>query len=149
MNLEEVMRNGVRRKKRKRIGRGPGSGQGKTAGKGQKGQKSRSGYSRRYAFEGGQMPIARRVPKKGFNNKWRVEYEVINLDQIDSRFAEGATVSPATIREAGLLKNSSARIKILGRGELTKKVTVEAHGFSATARSQIEASGGKVVEVGP
>ena len=148
MNLDQVMRNAGRRKKRKRIGRGPGSGQGKTAGKGQKGPKSRSGYSRRYAFEGGQMPIARRVPKKGFNNKWRVEYEVINLDQIDARFAEGATVSPATIREVGLLKNPSARIKILGRGELTKKVTVEAHRFSATARSRIEASGGKVVEVG-
>jgi large subunit ribosomal protein L15 len=148
MNLDQVMRNAVRRKKRKRIGRGPGSGHGKTSGKGQKGQKSRSGYSRRYAFEGGQMPIARRVPKKGFNNKWRVEYEVINLDQIDARFEDGSTVSPATIREAGLLKSTSARIKILGRGELTKKVTVEAHRFSATARSRIEASGGKVVEVG-
>ena len=148
MNLDQVLRQAGRRKKRKRIGRGPGSGQGKTAGKGQKGQKSRSGYSRRHAFEGGQMPIARRVPKRGFNNKWRVVYEVINLDQIDSRFEDGATVSPASIRAAGLVKNRSALIKILGRGELTKKITVEAHRFSATARSGIEASGGKVVEVG-
>jgi len=131
---------------RKRIGRGPGSGTGKTAGRGMNGQKSRSGYSRKRAFEGGQMPINRRIPKRGFTNKWRVEYTVINLAAI-----EGLGIDEVTLEhmiEAGLVKGIQPLVKILGDGELTRPVTVHAHRFSKTAMEKIEKSKGKAVVLG-
>ena len=131
------------KRSRKRIGRGPGSGQGKTAGKGHKGQKSRSGYSRRYGFEGGQMPLVRRIPKRGFTNIFRVEYEFVNVRDLERVFADGETVSPAGLVKQGLIRKSSSRIKILATGEITKKLVVEAHKFSGSARTKIEAAGGR------
>ena len=127
---------------RKRVGRGPGSGSGKTAGKGHKGQKSRSGYSRRYGFEGGQMPLVRRLPKRGFTNIFRVEFQVINLRDLERAFASGDAVSPEALLEKGLVRRSKQPIKVLGDGDLTKKLIVQAHKFSAAARTGIENAGG-------
>ena len=129
---------------RKRVGRGPGSGNGKTAGRGNKGAQSRSGYSYKRGFEGGQMPLHRRVPKRGFNNKdFRTEYEVVNLDQLEARFDAGATVTPETLRDSGLVNARNARIKVLARGEVSKALTVQAHKFSGKAAEKIAAAGGK------
>ena len=130
------------KKARKRIGRGPGSGTGKTAGKGHKGQKSRSGYSRRYGFEGGQMPLVRRIPKRGFYNVFRVSYQVVNLRDLERVFADGDTVSASTLVENGLVRGKRKPIKILGDGELKKKLTVQADKFSQSARAGIEKAGG-------
>jgi len=127
---------------KKRGGRGPGSGNGKTAGRGHKGAQSRSGYSYKRGFEGGQMPLHRRVPKRGFTNIFRTEYAVVNLDQIEARFDTGATVSPDTLREAGLISNRQAPIKVLARGEVTKVLNVQAHKFSGKAAEKIAAAGG-------
>ena len=127
---------------RKRVGRGPGSGSGKTAGKGHKGQKSRSGYSRRYGFEGGQMPLVRRLPKRGFTNIFRVEFQVINLRDLERVFADGDAVSPEALLEKGLVRRGTQPIKVLGDGDLTKKLVVQAHKFSAAARTGIENAGG-------
>ncbi len=127
---------------KKRVGRGPGSGNGKTAGRGHKGAQSRSGYSFKRGFEGGQMPLHRRLPKRGFNNIFRVEYAVVNLDQLESRFETGATVSPETLREAGLIHGKKLKIKVLGRGEVTKALTVQAHKFSGKAAEKLAAAGG-------
>ena len=132
---------GSRRTKR-RVGRGPASGRGKTAGRGHKGQKSRSGYSMRGGFEGGQMPLVRRVPKRGFNNPTRVEYTIMNVEQLN-RFSEGAVVSPELLKENGLLKRRTVGLKILGNGELTVSLTVRAHKFSPSAVQKIEAANGK------
>jgi large subunit ribosomal protein L15 len=129
--------------KKKRVGRGPGSGLGKTSGRGHKGAQSRSGYSFKRGFEGGQMPLHRRVPKRGFNNIFRTEYDVVNLDQIESRFDAGATVTPEALRAAGLVSDRTSLIKVLGRGEVTKALTVHAHKFSGTATEKIAAAGGK------
>jgi len=129
-------------KARKRVGRGPGSGNGKTAGKGHKGQKSRSGYSRRYGFEGGQMPLVRRIPKRGFTNIFRVEFQVVNLRDLERMFADGDTVSPETLVAKGLVRNGKLPVKVLGDGDLQKKLEVQAHKFSASARSGIEKAGG-------
>ena len=125
-----------------RKGRGAGSGNGKTAGKGHKGQKARSGGGVRPGFEGGQMPLQRRVPKRGFNNIFASEYVAINVDVLN-RFEDGAVVDAEAISKAGIVKNTRDGIKVLGRGELTKKLTVVAVGFSATAKEKIEAAGGK------
>ena len=125
-----------------RKGRGAGSGNGKTAGKGHKGQKARSGGGVRPGFEGGQMPLQRRVPKRGFNNIFASEYVAINVDVLN-RFEDGAVVDAEAISKAGIVKNTRDGIKVLGRGELTKKLTVVAAGFSATAKEKIEAAGGK------
>ena len=129
-------------KKSFRVGRGAGSGNGKTAGAGHKGQKARSGRSVRPGFEGGQMPLARRVPKRGFVNIFAKEYVGINVDVLE-KFEDGAVVDAQAIREAGIVKNSRDGIKILGRGELTKKLTVRAAAFSESAKQKIEAAGGK------
>jgi large subunit ribosomal protein L15 len=134
---------------RKRIGRGPGSGTGKTAGKGHKGQKSRSGYSRRYGFEGGQMPLVRRLPKRGFTNIFRVSYQIVHLGDLDQHFADGDTVTLTALKEKGLVRRGKRPVKILADGELSKKLTVQAHGFSASARSRIEAQGGSCEVVAP
>ena len=126
---------------KKRIGRGQGSGNGKTAGRGHKGAKSRSGFHFKRGFEGGQMPLHRRVPKRGFHNPFRTEYEVVNLDAIAEKFDAGTEVTPDTLRSHGLVAKRGL-VKVLARGELTKKLTVRAHGFSNAAVSAIEAAGG-------
>jgi large subunit ribosomal protein L15 len=126
---------------RKRVGRGPGSGHGKTAGRGNKGQKSRTGYRHQRGFEGGQMPLHRRVPKRGFTNIFRVEYDVVNLSQLD-RFDAGAAVTPETLA-AARLSGSRRPVKILGDGAIGKALTVSAHKFSASAQAKIEAAGGR------
>jgi large subunit ribosomal protein L15 len=128
---------------KKRIGRGQGSGNGKTAGRGHKGAKSRSGFKFKRGFEGGQMPLHRRVPKRGFHNPFRVEYDVINLDTLSERFAAGAVITPETLREAGLLAGGSRLLKVLARGEVSKALTVRAHKFSGKAAEKIAAAGGQ------
>lgn len=130
---------------KKRVGRGPGSGHGKTAGRGEKGQKSRSGYSSKLGFEGGQMPLHRRLPKRGFTNIFKEEFAILNLADLD-RFEAGSTVDDAKFREAGLVKGAAKKIKVLGNGEITKKLTVHADKFSKTAREKIEAAGGTCQE---
>ena len=131
---------------KKRVGRGPGSGHGKTAGRGEKGQKSRSGYSSQLGFEGGQMPLHRRLPKRGFTNIFKRERAVVNVSDLE-RFDNGATVDEAALRKAGLIKGRNDGIKILGDGKLSKKLTVQAHKFSESARKQIEAAGGTCQEI--
>ena len=131
---------------KKRIGRGQGSGQGVQAGRGHKGAKSRSGFKHKRGFEGGQMPLHRRVPKRGFNNPFRVEYAVVNLDTLVEVFDAGSDVTPELLRERGLVREKRALIKVLGRGDVTKKLTVRAHKFSETAAQKIAAAGG-VAEV--
>ncbi len=126
---------------RKRVGRGPGSGHGKTAGRGYKGQKSRTGYTHLRGFEGGQMPLHRRLPKRGFTNIFRKEYDPVNLSALD-RFEAGQEITPARLHEKGLAGKNS-RIKILGDGELKKAFTIHAHKFSASAREKIEKAGGR------
>ena len=127
---------------KKRLGRGPGSGHGKTASRGHKGAKSRSGHRFKRGFEGGQMPLHRRVPKRGFHNPFRVEYAVVNLDTLGEVFDAGSAVTPELLRERGLVRDARARIKVLGRGELSKKLTVQAHKFSGSAAGKIAAAGG-------
>ena len=126
----------------KRVGRGPGSGMGKTSTRGQKGQKSRSGVSIKPWFEGGQTPLYRRVPKRGFNNaRFRTEYAVVNLSDLN-KFNDGDVVTPASLREKGIVKDQKAGIKVLANGKLEKKVTVKAHRFSSAAVTKIEELGG-------
>ncbi|HVS16303.1 MAG TPA: 50S ribosomal protein L15 [Thermoanaerobaculia bacterium] len=131
------------RKQRKRVGRGPGSGLGKTAGRGHKGQKSRAGYSRRPGFEGGQMPLVRRVPKRGFTNIFRTEYAVVNVADL---VAFEGQVGPVELLQAGKVRRGLP-VKVLGRGDLERAVVVQAHKFSATARQKIEAAGGRCEEL--
>ena len=126
----------------KRLGRGTGSGPGKTAGKGHKGAKARSGGGKRPGFEGGQMPLVRRLPKRGFYNPFRTEYVAINVDRLEV-FEDGMTVTPVELIEYGIIKKIGDGIKIMGNGELTKKLTVQAAKFTATAKEKIEAAGGK------
>jgi large subunit ribosomal protein L15 len=127
---------------KKRIGRGQGSGSGKTASRGHKGAKSRSGFKFKRGFEGGQMPLHRRVPKRGFHNPFRVEYAVVNLDLLGLKFDAGTVVTPDLLREHGLVPGSARRVKILARGELGKALTVHAHKFSGKAAEKIAAAGG-------
>ena len=133
---------------KKRVGRGQGSGQGKTAGRGHKGAKSRSGYKFKRGFEGGQMPLHRRVPKRGFHNPFRVEYEVVNLDQLAAKFDAGALVTPELLHEKGLVPGGGRPVKILARGEVGKKLTVRAHKFSGKAAEKIQAAGGAAEAIG-
>ncbi|MBQ4452324.1 MAG: 50S ribosomal protein L15 [Clostridia bacterium] len=125
----------------KRLGRGIGSGLGKTSSKGHKGAKARSGGGKRPGFEGGQMPLTMRLPKRGFTNKWRVEYEAINVDALNI-FEDGMVVGPVELLEYGIIKKMLDGLKIMGDGELTKKLTVQASKFTATAKEKIEAAGG-------
>jgi len=129
---------------RKRIGRGPGSGQGKTAGRGSKGFWSRSGSSMNSGFEGGQMPLHRRVPKRGFTNIFKKEFWVVNLDQIEKRYETGAVVDPESLRACRLVRGARDGVKLLARGEVTKALHVKVHRISVEARKKIEAAGGKV-----
>jgi len=126
---------------KKRVGRGPGSGHGKTASRGSKGAKSRSGFRFKRGFEGGQMPLHRRVPKRGFHNPFRVEFAVVNLDTLAEVFEAGSSVTPEVLRERGLVGGSKP-VKVLGRGEIAKALTVRAHKFSGTAAQKIAAAGG-------
>jgi large subunit ribosomal protein L15 len=128
------------------VGRGPGSGHGKTSGRGHKGQLSGSGYSRKRGFEGGQMPLVRRIPKRGFTNIFRVEYTVINLDRL-AKIGK-SEIGPKDMVEAGLIKKESELVKVLGRGELASAKTVHAHQFSASATKKIEDKGGRAVTIG-
>jgi large subunit ribosomal protein L15 len=130
------------RKKRKRVGRGEGSGRGKTAGKGNKGQRARSGPKSSRGYEGGQMPLQRRVPKRGFKNIFKKEYEVLNVDRLNV-FEQGTEVTPELLGQAGIVKLNREGVKILGNGEISVGLTVRAHRFSASAKEKIEKAGGK------
>lgn len=133
---------------RKRVGRGPGSGHGKTASRGTKGAQSRSGFRYKRGFEGGQTPLHRRVPKRGFHNIFRIEYAIVNLDTLAQVFEAGSAVTPELLRERGLVRRANARIKVLGRGEIAKNLTIRAHKFSGSAREKIAAAGGKAEVIG-
>jgi len=130
------------RKNRKRIGRGPGSGTGKTAARGENGQKSRSGYSQKRGFEGGQMPLKRRIPKRGFTNIFRTEYRTVNVDRLNELPA-GSEVTPELLQRQGLLRKGDRPVKVLGNGELKVALTVRAHKYTGSAAQKIEAAGGK------
>jgi large subunit ribosomal protein L15 len=142
MKLDDLRPAAGSNKKRKRVGRGDGSGHGKTSCRGHKGQGARSGGQRKPGFEGGQMPLQRRLPKRGFNNPFRIDTSVINLERLEV-FPSGTEVTPEVLAQQGLVRGKSKRIKILGDGSLSKALTVRAHGFSAKAKEKIEASGGK------
>ena len=143
MKLHELSPEPGSRKKRTRRGRGLGSGLGKTSGRGQKGQNSRSGGGVRTGFEGGQMPLYRRLPKRGFKNIFAKEYAEVNVSSLN-RFEDGAVVDPVALIEEGILKNVFDGVRILGDGELTKKLTVKANGFTKSAENKIKAAGGEV-----
>ncbi|MEJ7848586.1 MAG: 50S ribosomal protein L15 [Pyrinomonadaceae bacterium] len=129
--------------KKKRVGRGPGSGLGKTAGRGHKGQKSRSGYSSRPGFEGGQMPLQRRLPKRGFTNIFKKEWVEVNLAKIEESFNVGEDVTPEILHTRGLVKKAKHDLVILGNGDITKALKISAHRFTKTAKDKIEAAGGE------
>ena len=143
MKLHELQPAEGSKREVKRVGRGPASGQGKTAGKGHKGQKARSGYSRRFGFEGCQMPLQRRLPKRGFNNIFRKEIVTVNVSDLETRFNDGDTVDAAALIAAGLIKKEKDGVKVLGGGELTKKLDVKVQLYSEAAKTKIEAAGGK------
>ena len=140
MRLEDLKPSEGARKKSKRLGRGPGSGLGKTSGKGHKGQKARSGGVKPPGFEGGQMPLQRKIPKRGFTNNFRTEYVIVNLGDLDAVGAD--TVTPELLVQKGLIKKISSKVKVLGMGAITAKLTVRAHKFSKSAREKIQAAGG-------
>lgn len=143
MKLHELTPAEGSTKTAKRIGRGHGSGNGKTAGKGHKGQKARSGGSIRPGFEGGQMPLQRRVPKRGFNNIFAAKAAIVNLGDIDARFEAGAVVDAQALMDCGLVKDCKNGVKVLGNGEMTKSLTIQAKSFSKSAQNKIEGAGGK------
>jgi large subunit ribosomal protein L15 len=148
MIIDDVHRGIHKHDKPKRVGRGLGSGHGKTAGRGHKGAKSRSGYQKRKGFEGGQMPIFRQIAKRGFsNNAFADKVAAVNVSALEERFKDGATVSPQTLKEQGLVKGQFDSIKILGNGNLSKKLKVQAHGFSRSAEEKITAAGGQVERI--
>ena len=141
MNLSDLRPPKGMKHSKKRVGRGHGTGQGTQAGRGHKGAKSRSGFKHKRGFEGGQMPLHRRVPKRGFHNPFRVDYAVVNLDAIAERFEDGADVTPELLREHGLVGRTGG-IKVLARGDISKKLTIRAHKFSGKAAEKIAAAGG-------
>jgi large subunit ribosomal protein L15 len=141
MKLHELKPPAGSRQRRKVVGRGPGSGHGQTSGRGEKGQKARSGGGSQPWFEGGQLPLHRRVPKRGFTNIFRKEYAILNVKDLE-RFEAGTTVTPATLSEAGLVRTATAPVKILGEGTLSKALVVSAHAFSEGAAAKIRAAGG-------
>jgi len=149
MNLSNLKPSEGSKKNKKRVGRGHGTGQGTQAGRGHKGAQSRSGFKFKRGFEGGQMPLHRRIPKRGFHNPFRVEYAVVNLDVLVERFDAGTVVTPELLRERGLI-HGRQQIKVLARGDVTKKLTVRAHKFSGKAAEKIAAAGGaaEVLEAG-
>ncbi|MBN1908541.1 MAG: 50S ribosomal protein L15 [Pirellulales bacterium] len=145
MNLNDVHRGITKNKKRKRIGRGPGSGHGKTCGRGHKGQGARAGYSVHPTFEGGQMPLVRRVPKRGFNNRWALTVATVNVGDLENLFEDGAEVTPETLKVKNLAKHRYDVLKVLGDGQLTKKLKISAHRFSKSALEKIQQAGGETV----
>lgn len=149
MHLNDVHRGITKNRPRKRLGRGTGSGTGKTAGRGHKGHQSRSGYSRKPNFQGGAMPMFRRVPKRGFNNRWAVTVFAVNVGRLNDAFDDGAEVTLEALDAKDLAKGTFDEVKILGDGELTKKLTVTAHRFSKSAEEKITAAGGTVNKLPP
>lgn len=133
--------------KKKRVGRGPGSGLGKTAGKGHKGQKSRSGYSSKRGFEGGQMPLQRRLPKRGFTNIFKKAWIEISLAKIEANFNSGDVVTPEILHDRGLIKKAKHDLVILGNGDITKSLTISSHRFTKTAKDKIEKAGGSATVI--
>lgn len=144
MNLNDIHRGIKKFKPRRRIGRGPGSGHGKTSGRGHKGQGSRSGYSRQVVFQGGTMPMIRRIPKRGFNNKWALKVVNVNVEDLENTFDAGTEITPELLASKNLIPVNFDVLKILGNGELKKKFTVSAHRFSASAQEKIEKAGGQL-----
>lgn len=144
MKLNELAPPKGARRKMKRVGRGPGSGWGKTSGRGQKGQNSRSGSGGRLGFEGGQMPLQRRLPKRGFKNIFKKRYSIINIQDL-VRFEKGSTIDDAAFRSAGLLQGGTMGIKLLGKGDITYPLTLNIKACSRSARAKVEAAGGKIV----
>ena len=134
--------------KKKRVGRGPGSGLGKTAGRGEKGQKSRSGYSRKIGFEGGQMPLHRRLPKRGFTNIFKKQWLEISLAALDRHFAANDEINPEVLHTRGLIKKAKHDVVVLGTGEISKPLKVSAHRFTKSAKEKIEKAGGAAVQIG-
>lgn len=143
INLSNLSPQAGSTKQKKRLGRGHGSGHGKTSGRGHKGQKARSGSGIKLGFEGGQMPIQRRLPKRGFTNIFKISYAILNVRDLNS-FDDGSTINRESLLEAGMIKNSDEQVKILGDGELTKKITVDVDKLSKSAQAKIEAAGGSV-----
>ena len=147
MKLEEILTTAGGHKRRTRVGRGDGSGKGKTCGRGHKGYGSRSGAKRRLGYEGGQTPALARLPKIGFNNaRFRKEYQCVNIDALEKIFDDGSAVDAAALAEAGLIRSATGPVKILGRGEIKKKLTVTANAFSETAKEKIAKAGGEARE---
>ena len=142
MDLSNLKPSEGMKRNKKRVGRGHGTGQGTQAGRGHKGALSRSGYKFKRGFEGGQMPLHRRIPKRGFHNHFRVEYAVVNLDALADRFEAGTVVTPELLRERGLIHSARQPIKVLARGDMSKNLTVQAHKFSGKAAEKIAAAGG-------
>jgi large subunit ribosomal protein L15 len=134
--------------KKKRVGRGPGSGLGKTAGRGEKGQKSRSGYSRKIGFEGGQMPLHRRLPKRGFTNIFKKRWLEISLASLEQHFEADAEITPEVLHDRGLIKKAKYDVVVLGNGEISKPLRISAHRFTKSAREKIEKAGGAAVQIG-
>jgi len=147
MNLSNLKPAQGSKHSKKRVGRGHGTGQGTQAGRGHKGAQSRSGYSRKRGFEGGQMPLHRRIPKRGFHNPFRVEYSVVNLDMLAERFDAGTVVTPELLRERGVI-HGAGRVKVLARGDVSKALTVKAHKFSGKAAEKLAAAGGAAEVIG-
>jgi large subunit ribosomal protein L15 len=148
MDLSDLKPSEGSTKNKKRVGRGHGTGQGAQAGRGHKGAQSRSGFKFKRGFEGGQMPLHRRVPKRGFHNAFRTEYAVVNLDVLSDRFDAGTVITPDLLRERGLIHSARQPIKVLARGDVSKKLTVQAHKFSGKAAEKIAAAGGTVEVLG-
>ena len=148
MDLSDLKPSQGSKKNKKRVGRGHGTGQGAQAGRGHKGAQSRSGFKFKRGFEGGQMPLHRRVPKRGFHNPFRTEYAVVNLDLLADRFEAGTVITPELLRERGLIHSTRQPIKVLARGDVSKKLTVRAHKFSGKAAEKIAAAGGTVEVLG-
>ncbi len=145
MNLHDANRGIHSHKKRKRVGRGPGSGHGKTSGRGHKGQGQLAGWTSLPIFEGGRMPLVRRIPKRGFHNQWGRDVAIINLSQLEQAFDAGAEITPDALRDRGLLKGRYDFLKVLSQGDLTKKFKVSAHRFSKAAEEKIRQAGGEIV----
>ena len=133
--------------KKKRVGRGPGSGLGKTAGRGEKGQKSRSGYSRKIGFEGGQMPLHRRLPKRGFTNIFKKQWVEVSLAALDQHFGDNEEITPEVLHTKGLIKKAKHDVVVLGNGEVSKSLRVSAHRFTKSAKEKIEKAGGSAIQI--
>jgi large subunit ribosomal protein L15 len=145
MNLSQINQGIHKNKRPKRVGRGPGSGHGKTAGRGHKGQGQLAGWTQNTVFEGGRMPLVRRIPKRGFNNQWGTTVAIINIGQLNDAFDSGAEVTPERLGQLGLVKGRYDQLKVLSDGELTKKLRISAHRFSQAALEKIKAAGGEAI----